>query len=316
MGVKMNDWVKYLDYLDWKLNISLRSEDKLAILSRKFNINSGITMKEENGHLVVNMAFKNDPQIGRDFLILFRELGAELKNDVNHISHILDVEKEFLYLFDAIIETPTVILISSSVHSGNYNLEFLFNKKDVDSVSWALLNHANHIEGLSIKYLGPSGGFFNVIQRINQETPLTLCETEILPPKGEAGKNKNPFGDSWVGIMKPHQMGDEPTSLYFVDKAPVDQKEMETIVEGRVYAGITKNSLSQFLSHKNANQHVHDIFSVQIYAEPYYITWSTFPKEFHMHHLMAIINGSEGMKGWKLVMKQMRPFGQWLNNME
>lgn len=312
----MNDWVKRLDYLDWKLNISLGSEDKLAILSRRFNINSEIIMKEENGHLMINVAFKNDPQIGRGFHIFFKELGAELDNDVYYISHTLDIEEEFLYLFDAINKMPTAILISSSIRSGNYHLEFLLNKKDVDGVSSALLSHADHIKGLSVRHFGPSGGFFNVIQRINQETPLTMCEIEISPQENEDGANKNYSGRRWVGIMKSHQMGGEPASLYFTNNTSTDQKEIETTVEEGVCVGLTNNIFPQLISQKDVNWHVHHIFSVQIYVEPHYITWLAFSTEFQMHHLMAIINQSGTIKGWKLLIKQMRPFGQWLNNMD
>ncbi len=311
MDIGKGAWMKYLDYLDWRLKLSLNPGDRLCELSKRFDINCQISISIHESELEVYLAFKNNQQYSRDFIIFFNDLGAVIDDDMYRIRYVVNVQPEFLAMLREIVAVPTSVLISSHIQKGVYYMDFIFNRNEVSKISRSIMGHLDSIKNMSIRYIGPSGGFLNAIHEINQRTPLTVSETRIIPPDYEVQHNSNPMGDNWVRIIKIPFGMEEPLGIYFVNESPKQTNDIEAVVQNSIYTGRTNNSLSKFLNNENKNQQVPSIFSIQTYFKPHYISWNAFPTMFHMEQFRLIMQTRREMPEWKPVLRRMQPFGQW-----
>lgn len=309
--IEFGEQMKYLDNLDWRVKLSFKSNDRLSQLSMKFNINKQVSFKFLEDELEVSLTFRNHRQYGRDFLIFFSDLNAELIGDVYVIKHRPKINPALLSMLSEIIEVPTTVLLSFRLQNGHYHIDFIFNKIDLQSVSDAILRYKPAIEDLAIRYVGATGGFLNVIREINNGTPLTISETRIIPVDEKIENRGNPFGDKWARIKKVPFSQASSTAVYFTNDPPAVRDDIHEVVRGSIYSGNVYSSISKFLNREIDVFGIPGIFSVQTYFNPYFVIWFAFPSEFRVEQFRLLVKMRQEMPQLNSVLRRIQPFGKW-----
>ena len=303
--------MKRLDSLNWKLKLSYRTSDEISELSSRFGVSSEISVKFNGENLEVILAFKKRETIDRDFLIFLNKSGAILKNEIYRINQPMGRGKEFPILFRKLISVNSCVLISSHIDQGEYFFDFIFNSNDIQEISSVVMENLSMSDHLNVDYLGPSGGFRNILEEINQRTKIYIAEVSITPPEIEFKKDLKPLGINWVRIVKMAFGDSETESVHFGEDGSHEGIGPDTTEVGKIYSEMARNKLTKFVTSEMFNEKIPSIFRIQTYYPPNYVTWTAIPSLFVMEQFQLMAKVKREMPEWKPVLKRIQPFGEW-----
>lgn len=189
--------------LDRRIVIGYTGSLPVSTFSRKvdFPFQSGLHFGESE--LDLSYFIPEELAESREIAIFIAKTNAQRHGSLFLINYTLSHPMLFSALNSVWSSSHSTVMDSLMLYNGDYHLSLRFNSNEMKEISDILLKFSGEIPGLSVNYLGSSGGFSSILKEVCDTTKLVRFEWEVTLPKDAL--NLDPFrilGDEWVSEVR------------------------------------------------------------------------------------------------------------------
>jgi hypothetical protein len=158
--------------LDTYLILRVRQESEFFNATADLDLKLPAFIYDRDGETWLSTYFPKNSKVARVNLLLNKFKASERQESFVVDSKIAN-EKE-LSIIDKLVEIPSLIINGSDIKGGFLNIYARFHSSQIERVSKLLSKYTSGSKNVRIEWLGPSPGITKLMDKINQEYPLSV----------------------------------------------------------------------------------------------------------------------------------------------
>ena len=298
--------------LDWKLQLSYAPVTEFTTGCKRFNISSEVGIRIDEKEIEISMFFPDNSTLNREIFIFLNSMGAVKKNNKWRLERVAKSPKDFISIVRDILETPSSVLSSVWIENGVYQVEFVFSRLRLGSVSNIIIDRLGDIQSAKIEYLGPSGGYVKTLEAMSKRSQISVIEYDFQLSQELFPSLYDGIGKELLGIIKsPHETG-KVFAVYFLNKEPEAGKNAIEIEKGKIYETTSENLAFSELNKQLSGDEIPilmKLYSLEGGKGRFFLAYQSIFNE----EMIKVIHRANLMKvGFNPVIKRIQSLKEWL----
>lgn len=295
-----------------KLKMSFDPGTRLSEMSRRLSISAyvGLLLKKEESEITI--FFPGEAKKNRELAIFMKGFDAVERSGIWRVRRKVERSLKFVQATRDILAVPSAVMTEFWLSSGRYRVEFIFSTTDLKAVSDILVRTVTAVDGTNVEYLGKNSGFIDTFSSFNRKMSLSVVEIDHIPPEDEMKVQSNPLGDRWMRITKTPFGYERIPGLYFVDRPPLSDRGIETVIPGEIYHADTSNAYAEYMSDMLNREMVAPVVRLYEFNKPNFIATVIMPEILSPEYLRIFGSSIVQLSSWRPVLKHFSDFSTWV----